>query len=264
MNPTAILATLAAVCLCAPAWAEVIVTIHPPFSDPPFAVTPGATVSYSPANAINLTEPQIGFPQPNSDVQSDDKFGVSPNYGGTGVTSLTSRHIYEDSPEFALTVGSLIIDLPYQVEVQMMVNTGFDFYGGRFGFTSGQLTSYFYSSGGTLIATGDDGPDAQGQFQVREFDLGTQLATGGEITLYVDDFDGASNVGNLMRVTLTPVPEPSTFLMAAVGLAGCAGFYLRRRMSQEKGSCHLFFSSAWAASCQHGTSWRAFWLTALL
>jgi hypothetical protein len=211
----------------------VIVTVQPPFSDPPFAVTPGSTVSYSPANAINLTVPQIGFPQPNSDVQSDNKFGVSPNYGGTGVTSLTSRHVFENSPEFALTIGSLITDLPYKVEVQAMVNAGSDFYGGRFGFSSGQLTAYFFSSGGTLIATGNNGPGSQGQFQVREFDLGTQVATGGQISLYVDDFDGASKVGNLMQVKLTPIPEPSAFLLAAVGLAGL-GFYLRRRRPTSK------------------------------
>lgn len=227
MKPTTILALLAVACVGRSASAEVIVTVQNPFSDPPFAVTPGATVSYSPANAINLTEPQLGFPQPNSDVQADDKFGVSPNYGGTGVTSLTSRHVFEDSPEFALTVGSLTADLPYKVGVQLMVNAGSDFYGGRFGFASGQLTAFFFSSGGTLIATGDDGPDNQGQFQVREFDLGPQSAAGGEITLYVDDFDGASNVGNLMRVILTPVPEPNSFVLAAVGLAGCAFWLLR-------------------------------------
>ncbi len=230
MRPTTILASLAAICLCATASAEVIVTIQPPFSDPPFAVTPGSTVSYSPADAINLTVPQIGFQQPNSDVQSDNKFGVSPDYGGTGVTALTSRHIYENSPEFALTVGSLVPDLPYKVEVQTMVNTGFDFYGGRFGFSSGQLQSYFYSSGGTLIATGSDGPGAQGQFQVREFDLGTRVATGGEITLYVDDFDGQSYVGNLMQVSLTPIPEPSAFVLAAVAVVGFVGRYRRTHM----------------------------------
>lgn len=208
--------------------ADVLVTVEPPFSNPPFTVTTGYTASYSPATGINLTLPS-GFPQPNTDVEDDNKFGVWLNYGGTGYTALTSRHVYEDSPEIALTVGSLSDSQPYQVYVQSFVNTESDFYGGRYGFVSGQLTPYFYSSGGSLIATGDNGPSTQGQFQIREFDLGTQFSTGGHLTFYFDDFDATSRPGTFVALRLAPVPEPSVAVLAGMGGIAFAGWALRRR-----------------------------------
>jgi hypothetical protein len=208
--------------------ADVLVTVQPPFSDPPFAITPSYTVSYLPANGIDLTEPS-GFPQPNTDVEDDNKFGVSPNYGGTGYTALTSRHVFENSPEIALTVGGLNDSQPYQVFVQSFVNTGSDFYGGRYGFASGQLTSYFYSSGGTLIATGVNGPDQQGQFQIREFNLGTHSSAGGQFAFYFDDFNGASLVGDFIALRLAPVPEPSAAVLACLAVVGFAAVAALKR-----------------------------------
>jgi hypothetical protein len=219
--------------LSVPSTADIVVGVEPPFSDPPFAITSGHTVDYSPGDSINLTLPS-GFPPPNTDAESDNRFGVSLNYGGTGVTVLTSRHIYEDSPEIALTVGNLDVNEPYRVYVSTFVNTGYDFYGGRYGLSSGALTSFFQSSGGAVVATGDWGPGFQGQFQVREFFLARPIVTNGEITLFIDDFDGASLVGNFAGLRLVRVPEPSGLLLAAVACFGTATVLWFQRSSKAK------------------------------
>jgi hypothetical protein len=209
------------------ALADIITTVNPPFSNPPFSVSPGYSVSYSPSTGIDLTVPS-GFTQPNTDVADDNKFGVSPNYGGTGYTALTSRYVFENSPEIALTIGSLTAGQPYEVYVESFINTASDLYGGRYGFVSGQLTSYFESSGGSIIATGINGPNGQGQFQVREFALGTHLAPGGQLTFYFDDFDATDHVGTFIGLRLSPVPEPSTAALAASGFALAAWVWRRR------------------------------------
>jgi hypothetical protein len=210
------------------ATADILVTVLPPFSDPPFAITPGYSVSYSPANGIDLTVASA-FPQPNTDVEDDDKFGVSPNYGGTGYIALTSRHEFENSPEIALTIAGLNDNLTYHTYVQSFVNAGSDFYGGRYGLASGQLTSYFHSSGGTLIATGINGPDGQGQFQIREFDLGIHPSSGGQFNFYFDDFNGAPLVGTFIALRLAPVPEPSAVVLAGLAAVGFAAIAVRKR-----------------------------------
>lgn len=214
--------------------ADVSITVRPPFSNPPFAATSGATVSYTPANGIDLTVPS-GFPQPNTDVENDNMFGVSVNYGGTGYTVLTSRHVFENSSEIALTVSSLGVGQAYEVFVQTFVNTGSDLYGGRYGFASGQLTTYSSLSGGTLLATGTNGPGGQGQFQVREFDLGTHLALGGQLTFYFDDFNGASRVGDFAGLRLVSVPEPTSALLLLSGVASALAWYARRRSGSKQG-----------------------------
>jgi hypothetical protein len=106
-------------------------------------------------------------------------------------------------------------------------------YGARLGLASGNLTSFFSSSGGTVLTTGDP------PYEIREFLLGTLADDLGQITVYLNDFDGAGIATAVfagLRIEEAPgsgsVPEPSTLVVAIV--AGTALLALRRHSGQTR------------------------------
>ena len=206
---------------------DISMTVNPPLSDPPFSVSSGYSMEVAPVAAINLTVPNE--PGPNTNRGDDDKWGVDPDYGGTGIFVMGSRHSFENSPEIALTIGGLT-DSPYDVFAQTFVNSASGVYGGRYGFSSGALTPYFSSDGGDILEIGDmSHKPEQGQFQIREFFLGTQGSTDGAITVYMDDFDGASLVGNIAGLRLAVVPEPGSTALLLCGAFTLLGFAWRKK-----------------------------------
>jgi len=207
--------------------ATVVVEINPPFSNPPFSVTAGYSVSYSPTDAINLTIQNPNVPFVNTNQYDDNKWGASGS--GVGNTSwgpvLGADYAGENAPELAITVSGFTAG-NYNIFGRVFTNSApiapTD-YGVRLGLASGNLTSYFSSSGGTVLATGD------APYEIREFYLGSMADDSGELTVYLDDFDGSSLAtvffGGL-RIEGVPgpesVPEPSTLfvvVIAAVSLA---------------------------------------------
>ncbi len=123
----------------------------------------------------------------------------------------------EDAPQLTIAISGLTTGL-YEVNGRVFTNSApiapTD-YGARLGLTSSALDSYFHSSGGTVLATGD------GVYEVREFYLGSEFADGGTINVYLDDFDGAGvATAVLAGLRIEAVPEPWTIAACLVGF-GC-------------------------------------------
>jgi hypothetical protein len=210
--------------------AGVIVEVAPPFSASPFVVTPGYTVSYSPTNAINVDVQNPAVPFPNTGQFNDGKWGLSePGIGETGWGPvLGADYAGENAPELGLTVSGFSPG-KYSIFAQVFVNTApiapTD-YGARLGLLSGKLTEYFSSSGGTILSTGLT------PYEIREFLLGTEDSDAGDLTIFLDDFDGtgrATAVFAGLRIEAVPenLPEPST--LSVIATAGVLLFVRARR-----------------------------------
>jgi hypothetical protein len=210
----------------------VVVEVAPPFSASPFVASPGYAVSYSPNNGINLNiqNPAVSFP--NTGQFNDGKWGLSE--AGIGGTSwgpvLGADYAGENAPALGLTVSGFAPG-KYSIFAQVFVNTApiapTD-YGLRLGLSPSGLLDFFSSSGGTLLSTGIM------PYEIREFQLGSTTVGSGDLTVYLDDFDGTGRAtavfaGLRFEAVPEPLPEPSTIWVILV-----TGTVLAVRVSRKR------------------------------
>lgn len=118
--------------------------------------------------------------------------------------------------------------MEYDVFARVFVATGPTInYGARFALSPGNFVSYSSVSGGTILASGVEG------YQIREFLLGRVSPTGGEITIFLEDFDGnafaTATVGGLR---FESVPEPSSMVLALGGFVAF-GVVIRKKQASR-------------------------------
>ncbi len=184
----------------------VLMNFNAPFTNPPISISPGFTVGYGPQSAVEF------FPA--GDIRTDNQWGVSPNFGNTGWNILNSHYLFEHSELVTFTIGGLLTD-EYEVFARIFVNAG-SFpsggeaaYGSRLGLSAESLLTYSKFAGGTLLATGDTGGNGVGQYQIREVLVGTAFASGGQINVFLDDFDPSGiATSTLAGLRLVPSVEP--------------------------------------------------------
>jgi hypothetical protein len=201
--------------------AQVVVTVNDSVSEP-FSETAGYGVSYSPSDGIGNAP--SGYTYWYNWVPSG-------NFGNTGYNVIQSHYILGQAPELTITISGLP-NGSYPVYADVFTNTGlfpgydpYPAYGSRLGLSSSSLTTYSHASGGQLLATGDSTPIV-GQYEIREFLLGTAQATGGQLNVYLADFHGGGVTSTL--AALRVVPEPSTLILAALGGLALLAWRCRR------------------------------------
>jgi hypothetical protein len=209
--------------------AEIVVTVNDAGSSPPFSISPGYSISYTPGDGIG--PPPDGYTYWLNWVPST-------NFGNTGFNAIQSHYVLGQAPQLDILVSSLNPQ-SYEVFAQVFVNTGqfpgigdqlIPAYGSRLGLVADNLTTYSYASGGSLQATGDSAPST-GQYQIREFSLGNAFAADGKLHVYLADFHtvGQQVTATLAGLRIVAVPEPSTAGMAAIGAAGLVVAAIRRQ-----------------------------------